>query len=307
MKTLVSLVFSVWGLFISPSVVMGNEFDYGVRLVYQIGIGDIEEKELSGIEIENYLSVIRQRLDDLGIDYSGVWSREDGRIVVDLPGMDPESEVFNLIGQVSKLEFRLVNEEHNAFEVNQTGKIPSGSVLLYMKDGAPVLLNETILMTGDHIVNAKAGYDNQFGRPTIQIELDDAGRKKFYKTTSNNIGKLMGIVYIHSESIIENLSSGPNVEAIVKKEVISIASIRQGLGSRFEISGMDNAEETKMLAVMLRAGSLKETLVLVEKRPLPEDEVEDYYLRIVLYLIGFVVFAVVFIVFAILVTKKRDK
>ena len=134
------------------------------------------------------------------------------------------------------------------------GRVPAGSRLYYERGGNPVLLKKQIMLTGDYIIDAAAGFDSVSGSPNVSITLDGKGAKRFSDATAEEVGRNMAVVFIENktETVEQDGEMVKRKETI--EEVINVATIREQLGKRFQITGLDSTDEARNLALLLRAG-----------------------------------------------------
>jgi preprotein translocase subunit SecD len=185
------------------------------------------------------------------------------RIVVQLPGVQDPAQAERVLGATATLEFRLVDENNNPIEAQRRGRAPLGSKLFKRRDGTPVLLKRDVIVTGDQLTDAAAGFSE--GQPAVFVDLDAKGARKMGETTRMNLNKGMAVVFIEQKrETVER--DGEIVETTrVEEEVISVATIRGVFSSSFMITGLDPVE-ARDLALLLRAGSLAAPIYKVEER-----------------------------------------
>ena len=166
------------------------------------------------------------------------------------------------------------------------GRIPANSILLTDKDGRPSLLKKRIMLTGDHITDAKSGFD-EYSRPQVNISLDSAGGSKMSSGTKSNIGKPMATVFIEYKATDKKDAEG-NIIFEKQQEIISVATIQSRLGKTFRITGAGSAAEAHNLALLLRAGALIAPITIVEERTVgPTLGAENVRLGFEAILMGF--------------------
>jgi len=160
----------------------------------------------------------------------------------------------------------MVDENNNAFDAQANRRAPVGSLLYQERNGNPILLKRTVMLTGDFITNAGATFD-QNNQPAVSINLDGKGARMFEKATGANVQKLMAVIFIENKTNITRDADGEIVKETVKKEeVINVARIQEQLSSRFQITGLDSPQEAHNLALLLRAGALAAPVYIVEER-----------------------------------------
>ena len=134
------------------------------------------------------------------------------------------------------------------------------------RNGRPVLLKKRVMLTGDSIVDASSGIDQQNGGPTVFVSLDGKGAKRFEDATKDNIGKRMGVVFIENKPETKRVGDELKTPTFTIEEVINVATIRDRLGRRFQITGLDSTREARDLALLLRAGALVSPIEIIEER-----------------------------------------
>jgi preprotein translocase subunit SecD len=190
------------------------------------------------------------------------------RIVVQLPGIQDASQARRILGRTATLEFRLVASEYAGMTPSVA---PVGTEIFPFKgDGAPVILRRQSIVTGDQVTNAQMGFDEQ-GVPEVNITLDAGGARRMQRITADNVGKPMGVLFIESKSEMQSYvdAEGERRERMLNTSesyVINVATIRDTLGSRFRITGLDSAAEASELALLLRAGGLAAPITIIEER-----------------------------------------
>ena len=217
--------------------------------------------------LEQNITTLRNRVNELGVAEPIIQQQGDSRIVVQLPGVQDTARAKEILGATATLEFRLVEGGPAEWEeAAKTGHVPPGTRLYTQRGGGPVLLKRQVIITGDQIVNAASGIDQQSGSPAVFVTLDGKGARRMSEVTGQNIGKPMAVVFIENkvETVEEN---GQEVKKkYVVEEVINIATIRDQLSNRFQITGLASTQEARDLALLLRAGALRAPIEIVEER-----------------------------------------
>ncbi|MEX2479746.1 MAG: protein translocase subunit SecD [Gammaproteobacteria bacterium] len=203
--------------------------------------------------VKQNLTTLRNRVNEFGVAEPVIQQQGEDRIVVQLPGIDDTAEAKKLLGATATLEFRMVDTSGDV-QAAVEGRVPINSKLYKERNGAPILLEKRIMLTGEYIIDASSGIEQQTGSPAVFITLDGKGARLFSRATREQIGKPMGVVYIEQRQ-------GRPVE-----EVINTATIRDELSKRFQITGLDTTEEARTLALLLRAGALAAPIEIVEER-----------------------------------------
>ncbi len=198
--------------------------------------------------VQQNISTLSKRVNELGVAEPIIQRQGADRIVVQLPGVQDVSRAKDIIGRTATLEVRMVDETVRR-GMEETAVIPLGSELFKVGKGAPVILMKDPVITGDYISNAGASFD-QNQQAAVSIDLNGDGGRKMREATRSKIGKLMAIVLFEKG----------------KGEVLTVATIRDELGSRFQITGMDTPTAASDLALLLRAGSLAAPMEIIEER-----------------------------------------
>ena len=213
--------------------------------------------------IEQNLSILRKRVEELGVSEPTIQRQGADRIVVELPGVQDTARAKELLGATATLEFRLVNDAVNP-EAATRGIVPADSELKYMQDGRPMVLKRKPSLGGEHIIDANSGKDDR-GLPQVSIKLDSDGGNQMAEMTKSAVGKPMATLYSEFKDSGRRDANG---KVILEKheEVINVATINSRLGNQFQITGINSPAEAQNLAVLLRSGALIAPIVIVEER-----------------------------------------
>lgn len=213
--------------------------------------------------VKQNITIIRNRVNQLGVAEPLVQKQGAERIVVQLPGIQDTARAKEILGATATLEFRLLELDYDVRDA-VNGRVPPNAELLFERDGTPVLVKKAIMLTGDHIVDASPSYD-EYGRPQVNISLDSKGGAKMSKATRSNVGKPMATIFIESKATKERDANGKLVFT-KHAEVINVATIQSQLGSKFRTTGIDSPAEAQNLSLLLRAGALIAPIQIVEER-----------------------------------------
>jgi preprotein translocase subunit SecD len=227
-------------------------------------------REIKRFALHQNLTTLRNRVNELGVAEPVIQQQGESRIVVQLPGVQDTARAKEILGATATLEFRMVDEEHAGpkdIEEALAGRVPVNARLYRERDGRPILLDKRVIITGDYITDAASGIEQQSGTPAVFITLDGRGAGIMSDRSKDNVGKRMAVVFIENKT---ETRRGPDGEPVrVKRtveEVINVAVIRERLGKRFQISGLDSPEEARNLALLLRAGALAAPMEIAEER-----------------------------------------
>jgi preprotein translocase subunit SecD len=256
-----------------PGLVV-NADDTGSDEVLSANLAETEIDQLFKFALEQNVTALRNRVDELGVAEPVVQRQGDRRIVVQLPGVQDTARAKRILGRTATLEMMMVDEEHS-LEAALGGKVPPGSKIYRFRDERPILLEKRVIYSGENIVDAAASIDTQSGGPIASITLDAIGARINQKVTGKNIGKRMAVLYIENRSTIRTDANGLPMKddqgRVMRtqhriEEVITAPVIRDQLGKRFQIEGLDSVDEARDLALMLRAGSLAAPVEIIEER-----------------------------------------
>ena len=228
-------------------------------------ISEVERRSIRKQAVEQNTITLRNRVNELGVAEPVIQQQGEDRIVVQLPGVQDTARAKEILGATATLEFRLVDSEHSAQAASE-GKTPLGSRLYNDRTGRPLLLQRKIIVTGDQIVNASSGLEQQSGSAAVFITLNGVGARKMADTTKENIGKAMAVVYIENKPETREVNGQKVVTSKKVEDVINVATIRDRFSKRFQITGLDSTEEARNLALLLRAGALAAPVEIVEER-----------------------------------------
>lgn len=233
----------------------------GEALYIDLQLAPAKLKEIQDYAVTQNLTALRNRVNELGVAEPLVQKQGANRIVVELPGVQDTAEAKRILGRTASLEFRLEDYEHDA-RAAASGRVPSGSELFPFQGyggGAPVLVYKKVIVTGDRVVGSKSNFDEN-GQPMVSITLDGKGGKMMNRSTRDNVGRRMAVIFVeHKEDPVSR-------ERYVEKYAINVATIQSALGHNFRITGLDNVQESKELALLLRAGALAAPMYFVEER-----------------------------------------
>src|SRR5262245_34733825 len=157
------------------------------------------QKRIQDFAIQQNLTTLRNRVNELGVAEPIVQQAGADRIVVQLPGVQNTADAKRILGRTATLEVRMVDEEHSdpaSLQAAMQGQPPFGSELLLDREGHPILLKRQVVLTGDRISDAQPGFDNQTGEPAVHITLDGTGARIFQQVTRENVGKRMAMVLV---------------------------------------------------------------------------------------------------------------
>ena len=230
--------------------------------------------------VKQNISTLSKRVNELGLTEPLIQQQGPDRIVVQLPGVQDVARAKAIIGRTATLEVRLVDETVVP-GTELSSAIPFNSELFTVGKGVPVVLSKDVILTGDYISSATASFD-QNQQPSVSIDLNGDGGRKMREATRERVGKRMAIVLFEKG----------------KPEVLSVATIQQELGSRFQITGMGGAENANELALLLRSGALSAPMTVIEERTIgPQLGAENIAKGLHSTVYGFLAIAVFMIIY----------
>ncbi len=245
------------GLTVSSDSLASGSVITGVLTTAQI-------RERQDYAIEQNITTLRNRVNELGVSEPIVQRQGIDRINVQLPGVQNSAEVKDILGRVATLEWRLVDTQDNAFEAQQSGRVPLGYKLYtHTPSGAPLLLKREVIATGDELTNATSG-TSQSG-PAVNVKLDARGGDSMLKTTRANVDKPMAVVLIEKRRETSEVDGKKVSRDVTDEQVISVATIRGIFSNDFQVTGLQ-AGEARELALLMRSGSLATPIYAIEER-----------------------------------------
>lgn len=257
------------------------------------------QTELQSFAIQQNITTLRKRVNELGVAEPVIQRQGIDRIVVQLPGVQDTARAKELLGATATLEFRLVDEQGDAYLAQDTGQVPLGDKLYYDRSGVPVLLKRRVMLSGDYITDAASGIDPETAGATVFITLDGKGARLFSEATGENIKRLMAVVFIENKTEYYKDEQGQLQSRMRRvEEVINIARIQDQLSKRFQITGLETTREARNLALLLRAGALAAPMNIIEERTvgpsLGQQNIDQGKLSVMLGMLLVMVFMVLY-------------
>ncbi len=207
------------------------------------------QKRIQDSAVQQNITTLRNRVNELGVAEPIIQQAGADRVVVQLPGVQDTAKAKDILGRTATLEVRMVDEERDV-EAALRGQIPFGSELHAERGGGPILVKKQVVLTGDRINDAQAGFDSN-NQPAVHLNLDNNGSRIFKQLTRDNVGKRMAILLIEKNLV----------------EVVTAPVIREEIGGgRVQISGRMTTEEARDVALLLRAGALAAPMDIIEER-----------------------------------------
>ena len=227
-----------------------------------LSMSEAEVKSIQDYALEQNLTTIRNRVNELGVAEPLVQRQGADRIIVELPGVQDTAAAKRVLGATANLEFRL--------EARQDAS--SADIETFPFRDTPnreARLEREVIVTGDNVSNAQQAFDEN-GQPQVNITMDSVGGDLMNRSTRNAIGRRMAVLFIEyrteTEEVVVDGETRTVDNRVVEKGIISLATIQSALGSSFRITGLDSIPEAAELALLLRAGSLAAPMYFVQER-----------------------------------------
>jgi preprotein translocase subunit SecD len=256
------------------------------NLVINAKLTEVATRDEKRSALQQNIVTLRNRVNELGVAEPVIQQQGDSRIVVQLPGIQDTAGAKKILGATATLEFRLTEGSRADWdEAERTGRVPLNALLYHERDGSPVLLKRNVIVTGDQIIDAASTIDQQKGVPAVSVRLNGKGAKKMGETTRENVKKPMAVVFI--ENKVESKQVGDEVvkKRTTVKEVINVSTIQEQFSARFQITGLES-QEARDLALLLRAGSLRAPVEIIEERTigpsLGKDNIEQGFRSVII-------------------------
>jgi preprotein translocase subunit SecD len=248
---------------VDPNVTITTNVDPTGGATIRTTLSEAQVAERENFAIQQNITALSNRVNALGVSEASVQRQGVNRIAVQLPGVQDASEVIRLLGKTATLEFRLVDTNENPVQALQTGRAPLGTRLYKERSGQPVLLKRDVIATGEQLTDATSTLSE--GEPAVSVRLDARGGEEMLRTTRENLGKPMAVVFIERERQQREVNGQKQVVDVTNEEVISVATIRGVFSNQFQITGL-TVSEGQELAKLLRAGALAAPVYIVEQR-----------------------------------------
>ena len=240
-------------------LVISNSGSNALRAV----MSDERLREAREYAVQQNITILRNRVNQLGVAEPLVQRQGADRIVVELPGIQDTARAKEILGATATLEFRLVNTSVDPTAA-ANGRVPGDSEVKNTRDGQPITLYKRVILTGDHITDSTSSQD-EYNQAQVNISLDSAGGNIMSNFTKDNIGKPMATLFVEYKDSGKKDANGRAILA-KQEEVINVANIQSRLGNSFRITGINNPNEARQLSLLLRAGALIAPIQIVEER-----------------------------------------
>ena len=219
----------------------------GPNIALELTEEGIDERLRSALQQSR--EVFEFRLNELGTTEPSIQVLGVDRILVQVPGVQDPERVKTILTSTAKMTFHLLCPEGNIGEARQTGAPPGCEIVepLDEREDTALLLESRARISGEDLVDAQPGFDQQTGQPIVTFRFNGKGGAIFAELTAANVGRPFAIV------LDEKIITAPVIQT----------PILQGTG---QISGNFTVETANDLAVLLRAGSLPADFDIVEER-----------------------------------------
>jgi preprotein translocase subunit SecD len=209
-------------------------------------------KRIQESALKQNISTLNNRVNELGVAEPVIQQQGIDRIVVQLPGVQDTATVKKIIGRIATLQVRMVDESSEGLSAERgQGAVPFGAERYLDRNGQAVIVKRDVILSGENLTDAQAGFDSQTQEPTVNLTLDAKGARIFKDITRDNVGKRMAILLFEKG----------------KGEVVTAPVIRSEIaGGRVQISGRMSTTEASDTALLLRAGSLAAPMEIIEER-----------------------------------------
>ncbi|QOQ75474.1 protein translocase subunit SecD [Pseudomonas poae] len=241
--------------------------DLNGQPVLRLAMTPAKLAEIREYSIKQNLTTVRNRVNELGVAEPIVQRQGANRIVVELPGVQDTAEAKRILGKTANLEFRLAAEPGASRATAEEFEFREGN-------RPPALIERGLIITGDQVTDAKAGFDSQHGTPEVNIRLDGHGGDLMSRATRSNVGRSMAVIFIeqrpvttYTKQVVDGVEKDVPVQTFKEeKKIISLATIQSPLGAQFRITGLNGQGESSELALLLRAGGLAAPMYFAEER-----------------------------------------
>ena len=219
--------------------------------------------KLSNYAVEQSMSILVNRINELGVSEAVVQRQGVNKISVDLPGVQDTARAKEIIGKTATLEFHMVDVEHDVD--NALSSVAPPGTKMYEYEGRHILLKNQIILAGSSITYATSA-NGEDGRPEVNVQLGGGGENVFHRVTAESIGKPMAVIYVETKT--EKKIVNGNVETVRTpvEKIISVATIQSALGNSFRITGLQSQSYAQNLALLLRSGAFTAPIDFIQER-----------------------------------------
>ncbi len=237
--------------------------------------------------MDKTMNTLRHRVNELGVSEAVVQQQGATRVAVELPGIVDTAQAKDLLGKTATLEFHMVDVENDP----RNAVTPIDTKVYTFRD-QPYLLKNPIILRGSSIISARSGMGED-GRASVDVRLGGGGEDLFSRTTAENIGKPMAVLYVDVRPDIKIENGQKTITYQTEKRLISVATIQNALGNTFSITGLSSQDEARTLALLLRAGALPATVAVIEEREVgPSLGKQNIHMGMMSVIVGFLLVVV---------------
>jgi preprotein translocase subunit SecD len=251
-----------------------------------VRMSEAQIKERQDFAIEQNLTTLRNRVNQLGVAEPLVQRQGVDRIVVQLPGVQDPNQLKRILTATATLEFRMVD---------QSGDEPGSRRYPGRGDTRSEVLKRQVIASGDQIIDARTGSDQ--GQSIVSITLDSAAGERMLQTTIENLNRPMSTVFIETRRETVMVNGVEEQRTIKTEEIINTATIRGVFKNRFQISGLTPGE-ARDLALLLRAGALAAPVYTIDERTigpsLGQDNIDRGFNAIKIGFLAVIVFMAIY-------------
>ncbi|GGY66428.1 protein translocase subunit SecD [Marinobacter zhanjiangensis] len=271
-----------------------DERTEGDDFLLELSLSDEEVQQIEDYAIEQNLTTIRNRVNELGVAEPLVQRQGSDRIIVELPGVQDTAQAKRVLGATANLEFRLAARQDAPESATETYPFRD-------EPDRTARLERDVIVTGENVANASQSFDEN-GMPQVNITLDGVGGDLMTRATRNAVQRSMAVLFIEFRTETEQETVDGEVvtreERVVERSIISLATIQSTLGSSFRITGLDSIHEASELALLLRAGALAAPMYFVQERTigpsLGQQNIDAGFMSVVVGFILVLLFMAVF-------------
>jgi preprotein translocase subunit SecD len=237
------------------------------------------ERRVQENAVKQNITTLHNRVNELGVAEPVIQQQGADRVVVQLPGVQDTAKAKDIIGRTATLEIRMVEDGAEAAAgAAGSGPVPFGTERFLERGGVPIIVKRQVILTGENLTDAQAGFDSQTQEPAVHLTLDAKGARIFRDVTRESVGKRMAILLFEKG----------------RGEVVTAPVIRSEIGGgRVQISGSMTTQEANDVALLLRSGSLAAPMEIIEERTIgPSLGAENIQMGFNSVLYGFAAIAV---------------
>ncbi|MHC1479804.1 protein translocase subunit SecD [Frateuria aurantia] len=217
--------------------------------------------------ITQNVATLRNRINQLGVSEPVIQQQGDDQIVVELAGVQDPAQAKRLLGEVATLEYRAgYGSPQQALDAERSGNIPPDARLYHGTHGEPYLLSKRVIATGNQLIDASSGFDQQSGTPMVSVTLNSSGAASMLAFTTASVGKPMGVVYIERTTDTKMVDGKEVRTPHTTEQVISYANVGSPFGKNFQTTGLESPQAASELALLLKGGSLAAPVDIVQQQ-----------------------------------------